>query len=279
MKILKAIGGFFVRIWRWIKNTAWVQPLLIVGAIFGVIFSIPAITNGIRGIIEYNESANKFYASFQLSMEGEKSSAAYKLIDPLYDEIKLEHKSGDADKPWEKFNADQQKYFLLFTNTNNSTTNGWKDAFVALKDNWGSTYIPKVDDSGVGKNFKLYTIFTDESTSATTTVQTAFSKFLDAESAFFEKAGDQLKKSWYCFNEGVKKEDIDTFISSESTTFKTPTLLLIDWSKAGNSADTTLYDGVKTIMFDLPGDDCYKQAQTLIDCWNGADKFGEKINS
>ena len=40
MVVLRAIGGFFARIGRWIKETAWIQPLLIVGAIFAVIFAI-----------------------------------------------------------------------------------------------------------------------------------------------------------------------------------------------------------------------------------------------
>ena len=43
MKVLSAIGGFFARIGRWIKETAWIQPLLIVGAIFAVIFAIPHV--------------------------------------------------------------------------------------------------------------------------------------------------------------------------------------------------------------------------------------------
>jgi hypothetical protein len=38
-KFFKAIGNFFKRIWQWIKNTAWVQPLLIVVIIFLIIFS------------------------------------------------------------------------------------------------------------------------------------------------------------------------------------------------------------------------------------------------
>ena len=43
MKILKVIATPFVALWRWIKETAWVQPLLIVGCIFAVIFSIPCL--------------------------------------------------------------------------------------------------------------------------------------------------------------------------------------------------------------------------------------------
>ena len=69
MIILKSIGAFFVRIWRWIKETAWVQPLLIVGAIFAVIFSIPYIT---EWAASWNQSGKgAFYSSYQLSLEGE----------------------------------------------------------------------------------------------------------------------------------------------------------------------------------------------------------------
>lgn len=52
MKVLKAIGRFFAKIWNWIKETAWIQPLLIVGLIFGVIFAIPPITKGIEELQE-----------------------------------------------------------------------------------------------------------------------------------------------------------------------------------------------------------------------------------
>ena len=49
-KFFKAIGNFFVKIWNWIRDTAWIQPLLIVGLIFGVIFSIPSISKGIKNL-------------------------------------------------------------------------------------------------------------------------------------------------------------------------------------------------------------------------------------
>ncbi len=69
MIILKAIGAFFVKIWRWIKDTAWVQPLLIVGAIFAVIFSIPYITDWANS---FNlTSTNSFYNAQKRNLEGE----------------------------------------------------------------------------------------------------------------------------------------------------------------------------------------------------------------
>lgn len=56
-KIFAAIGGFFAKIWRWIVETAWIQPLLIVGLIFGVIFSIPSISSWIN---EQSENKDKY---------------------------------------------------------------------------------------------------------------------------------------------------------------------------------------------------------------------------
>ena len=71
MVILKSIGAFFTKLWRWIKETAWVQPLLIVGAIFAVIFSIPKITDWVQSM--GFGSASRYYAAFQLNLEGETS--------------------------------------------------------------------------------------------------------------------------------------------------------------------------------------------------------------
>lgn len=47
-KFLKVIGTPFIKLWTWIKETAWVQPLLIVGIIFAIIFSIPSITSWVQ---------------------------------------------------------------------------------------------------------------------------------------------------------------------------------------------------------------------------------------
>ena len=69
MNVLKKLGTPFVALWRWIKETAWVQPLLIVGVIFAIIFSIPSITSWVQswdfGDDKYNWLENK-----QLSLEG-----------------------------------------------------------------------------------------------------------------------------------------------------------------------------------------------------------------
>lgn len=63
MKILRAIGHFFAKIGRWIASTAWVQPLLIVGGIFAIIFSIPYIKRGIENLS--NKVVNAEYDWYQ----------------------------------------------------------------------------------------------------------------------------------------------------------------------------------------------------------------------
>lgn len=70
MKILKVIATPFVALWRWIKETAWVQPLLIVGCIFAVIFSIPYISQGIQNLTNSSDDSLSYYKNHLLSMNG-----------------------------------------------------------------------------------------------------------------------------------------------------------------------------------------------------------------
>ena len=71
-KILSAIGGFFVKIGRWIANTAWIQPLLIVGGIFAVIFSIPYIKQGFENLAKKDEVDEKiqYYKDRAIDLTG-----------------------------------------------------------------------------------------------------------------------------------------------------------------------------------------------------------------
>lgn len=59
-KFFIAIGRFFKKIWEWIKSTAWVQPLLIVAVIFGIIFSINPIANAIKEAVEADDTGEFF---------------------------------------------------------------------------------------------------------------------------------------------------------------------------------------------------------------------------
>ncbi|MEY3496720.1 MAG: hypothetical protein RJA80_943, partial [Actinomycetota bacterium] len=77
---MKPIGTFFGKIfgglWNWIKETAWIQPLLIVGTIFAIIFSIPTITEWVNGIAESINSPESYYRNYQKKLEGEEAVGA-----------------------------------------------------------------------------------------------------------------------------------------------------------------------------------------------------------
>lgn len=61
----KKPNGAFSRFITWFKDTAWIQVLLIILLIFGVMFSISPIVNAIRGAIE-DSKVSTFYKNHQI---------------------------------------------------------------------------------------------------------------------------------------------------------------------------------------------------------------------
>lgn len=253
MTILKAIGSFFTRIWRWIKETAWVQPLLIVGIIFGVIFSIPSITKGIQTAIDNANSTETFYQTYKKSMSGGKDSEADKVIDI----IEEKENNQDVASPY------GNKFFLVFVSENCDPCTTARGGFEKLKENWKSTYIPKD-----GLDFNMVSIFTDEVTPQTTTRESAFTQYMDRNSSFFEEAAQVGRESQYFLNDKITDKDLGYLESADPEEFVAPTILLIDFGKDGKTGP-----GVSEVMFGVTGNDDYDKAQLLIDCWNGEGDF------
>ena len=85
MKLLKGIGNLFVKLWRWIKETAWVQPLLIVGGIFLIIFSIPYISNWVSSWFSADATTSYFNAhKINLTNAETKKSDADQLMEYMH---------------------------------------------------------------------------------------------------------------------------------------------------------------------------------------------------
>lgn len=117
-KVLDAIKKFFLAIINWVKATAWVQPLLIVGAIFGLIMSIKPISNWI-GEVTNVEGTSKFYDNRFVNLEelelkiDETGDNTKKTLIVIY--IQEDNKEcancKAAEKPLENFfNSDHSKY-------------------------------------------------------------------------------------------------------------------------------------------------------------------------
>ena len=102
--VLRAVGGFFAKIGRWIANTAWIQPLLIVGGIFGIIFSIPYIKKAFETEPEEHDYAYEYYATKQLNLAD--NGVADQLLSYL--------ESGTEESIEKIKNTYGKKFFLFF---------------------------------------------------------------------------------------------------------------------------------------------------------------------
>ena len=85
--MLKKLATPFVKFWGWLKETAWIQPLLIVGVVFAIIFSISPIVQAINDAGNASDQAMDFLNQYKYSLEGvygdEDTSDAGNLIENI----------------------------------------------------------------------------------------------------------------------------------------------------------------------------------------------------
>jgi len=127
MKVLKAIGGFFARIGKWIRDTAWVQPLLIVGGIFALIFAIKPTVNWVKSWFSTGDAVEKYYQNKKLSWDnaGNGNSQVEHLFDYMMD-------------PEGKYKGEfAEKFFVLFYVDGSEGCTANYDGFNFLEQNIG----------------------------------------------------------------------------------------------------------------------------------------------
>jgi len=260
MIVLRAIGAFFVRIWRWIKETAWVQPLLIVGVIFAIIFSIPSIVNGIKSLSASMSSSETYYRQFQYSLAGGKTSKA----DQVTNFIENKSEGKEYDTNLEKTLG--EKFFLVFVSEDCASCNEVKGGFETFQTKFDTTFNP-----GDDTKFSMVTIFTDEVTSETTSTESAFVQYMGRHESFFENAAGVGWNSAYKVNGHISEDDLKVVEQVDPDNFLTPTIMLVDFTLAGG-VKTGEY-GVSEIMFGVEGESDYKKAELLLDCWKHIGEF------
>lgn len=269
-KILSVIGGFFIAIWRWIKETAWVQPLLIVGIIFGVIFSIPSIVSGIQSIEEKNKSAETYYKKHQVSLKGAENSAADKLLQEIEDNENRVSTSLQG-----------QKFILVFVQKDGN-------CLACTEAREGFEYL-----AGDGKKllqgeqkFAIKTIFVDEelkrkhkedwkkegTVAEDNTADTAFEAFLDRNFANFERFAGNAQATNFYINGGITDNQINDIESAKIEKFQTPTMIQVDFS-IENGGVTNVFIGLNA-----GGDTKLDKAAYLADAWNYTGIFGENYS-
>ncbi len=289
MIVLKAIGAFFVKIWRWIRETAWVQPLLIVGAIFAVIFSIPKATAWVQSFGVGTSTA--YYMAQRKTLEGETkeikdiSSEADKLTYALmkwsnFADQGTEYETYEAwetdfNKSPEKATIDKaggKKFFLVYVAKDNTASDEVQEGFETLEDNWGTRYI-----AADSRSFAFSTIYTDEDSTndedfTIEAEKTAFNRYLVKfdDLGFFADAGARFDLCPYKKNASLTTSShYDNFTDAgtklDASSFVKPTVILVDFSKEAFELGRV---GVSEILFGVSGDRSYDKATLLMKMWN-----------
>ena len=262
MVVLRAIGSFFKKIWDWIKQTAWIQPLLIVGVIFGVIFSIPSIVKAVKANRKEKSTYAAYYHNFKLSLEGGKDSDADKFTDDLfkvmYEDKVDEFRSAHSDLG--------DKFFVAYVAKDCDKCESAKEGFKKFQDDF-SKYV----DADETNSFHLVTIFTDDETSETEEDKTAFVKYLGRHQEFFAEVGSRAYETDYYKNGHLSDSDLTALETADEDDFLTPSIFLVELGQTGKAVEYG--SGVTEVMFGVDGNDKSSKALTLSDCWRHAGDF------
>lgn len=271
MVVLRAIGSFFVKIGRWIKETAWIQPLLIVGGIFAIIFSIPYISNWVSSWFDDSNAATNFYKKYKVSLDGaDKDESDADALFTYMSKSEAE-KTADEKKKW------GEKFYVVFVQEECAGCETIYKGFDVLDSNWNKGEFSK---EGAG-DFKMYTIFIDTEDEINDEKQNLFQKYLfDRVDYLFEEVIGVMQESYYVKNLSSSTSylnDLQTL--DDSTNFASPTVFLYDPSYEANATQL----GVTEVLFTVPGKNnesgSYPIARTLFDCWYHQDIFAENYQA
>ena len=174
MVFLKKLATPFISLWRWIKETAWVQPLLIVGIIFAVIFSIPSITSWVSSW-DFGDDTYTWLEKNQLSLEGitdrEIEGEAAEFFES-FNEAQVEWSNGnknEARQALNKYVGSTNKMFLYFVKENDASANINDASNLLVSSSWQQKVVEEANklygdnaQQYIAGEFKYQTIFTDQ---------------------------------------------------------------------------------------------------------------------
>ncbi len=262
MKFFKAIGNFFARIGRWIKNTAWIQPLLIVGGIFAIIFSIPYITKWVGSWFTEGTAAEKYYNAHKVSLDN--ADKGNSDVDKLFSYL-ADPENEDNAKAKAKYG---DKFFVTLVQDNCSSCEERYVAFQTLEDNWNKNEFTDLDGS-----FKLFTIYVDTTDDGDNLFENVYNR-ADVQKMFetaIESLQDQSNHPYAKNSNNASNYGQDLSNIVEATEITTPTTFLIDFTNEGKKvAPWTTENGIREILFSFEstGDNNdYGKARTLRDAW------------
>ena len=273
--VLRVIGGFFAKIGRWIANTAWIQPLLIVGSIFGIIFSIPYIKKGIDGLVAASKTEDKiaYYRNRAISLTNAEDH------DSDFDKLLTALETNDNQYVTDKYGS---KFFLSFATENCSYCKECIAGFESLDSNFS--------EWEMDQKFNLVSVMID-TTNEDTGKYLAKYVFEEHQDFFDEIVGEFSEYEDYALLKNVSSDQKSTLKSSieklqnaiddNGEGLETPTTFLIDLSESGQQAELNV-NGVTAIFFNYTDlmsaagyneQTAYYKGKFLSDCWSYSNLF------
>lgn len=286
-KVFKAIGGFFVKIGRWIANTAWIQPLLIVGGIFAIIFSIPHIKNAIDSAVANNQTDEvvEYFKGKAISLDGAKNEES--------DLDKLFHALDTGEGKEEMVAKYGEKFFLSFVEENCSYCKECYNGFQYFENNYNDvlseTYKQLEVEKEVSGSFKLHTVMVDTLSEDEEDEGTALVSYVFKNHAtLFEKIiGDFTESGNYALLNNLSSSDSSSLNSSIENLanvlkvtdgkIETPTTFLVDFT-AESAQQGVNVGGITAVFFNyvdyVDGSTTgFDKSVILAECWSYLDIF------
>ena len=266
MVVLRAIGRFFARIGRWIKETAWIQPLLIVGGIFAIIFSIPYLTKWVKSWFNEESAAEKYFSGKKLSLKNADKHTSE--VDGLFDYLESYSKGEQTAEQEKKYG---KKFYLALVQEDCPSCEERYDGFKKLEKEWGSGSFSSLKDDG---SFKLHTIYVDAKDDDGNNL---FEKVYDRDvvSGIFEEAiyymSGNAEDHPYVTNSGDSGYVSSLENLEDKDNISTPTTFVFDLTKHDNDDITWVSPhGVREVLFNFDttdGDGAVGRAKTLRNAW------------
>lgn len=278
MNIIKSINALISKFWRWITETAWVQPLLLVGGIFALIFSFPKFGTWFEAMGV--NSSHSFYTQYRVSLEGEGREGDGKRIlteadkiTNIIDEMSFSYQNYAT---YDDYHAALQskgaldygeKFYFVFYKTTCTGCDEARNAFETLIAGWNTSF--KIPD---GRAFKIYTIQADQTSSNDDTFEVDIDKKAINRYLTYFEAGDlwasaagRLEDVPYKKNANIGDNNYTYIENTDLNNWPVPTLFLVDFSKEAYDAGRP---GISEVLFGLTGSDDFEKAQQLANMWN-----------
>jgi len=291
MNVLKKIATPFIAIWRYIKETAWIQPLLIVGIIFAIIFSIPSITKGIQSLIN-SDNDSTYFEIGELSMEGTKIGEWDSQADKFFENFEkaqeewVNNKKDDAKATLKNYSDGHDRFFLFFVQESCDGCANLSSGLEYIFDNY-DTYMPSVDKKKTETPYLTFKAivtsdefdddYYDDNDVKPIEVLVTSPSYL----SFYDTCMSTIKNTEFYLNTGVKDgEDTQKTVYSncealsDTSSMQTPSCILIDLTESNTTSSL-----VTEIFFGVNGDDKYGYADFIRSAWIYDDLFNSSYRN